>query len=102
MQNLRAFLESTGYTDLRVVQGKVCGLYPFAFTTGLVVGLDLVGYERRYCFENASDARTALEGWNGQDHPPGPWIKLKGVYKGCMVDIVNPQFGLPVFSRVAA
>lgn len=100
MQNLREFLESSGYTNLRVVRGKVCGLQGFTFTTGLIVGLDLVGYERRYCFENAPDALAALEAWDGNDHPPGPWIKLKGAYNGCMVDIVNPRFGLPVFGRV--
>lgn len=100
--NLRTFLENLGYTDMRIVAGKVCGLYQFMFTTGIVVGLDAAGYERRYCFENRHDALAALKSWDGIGHPPGPWIKLKGAMNGCMVDLVNPAFGQPTFGRVAA
>jgi hypothetical protein len=100
--NLREFLTDVGYTDLRVVRGKVCGLFAFGLTTGLVVGLDLTGCECAYSYENESDARAALTRWDGEGHPSGPWIRLTGLAKGCVVDMRNPVFAAPVFGRVAA
>lgn len=79
--------QAAGYRELREINGVLCGLCRFAFTTGLVVGLDDVGYERRYCYEHAADAALALQEWSGEGHPSGPWIKLKG---RC-VDILNPE-----------
>jgi hypothetical protein len=82
-------LQDMGYTDLCTLRGGVlCGLYPFMFTTGLVVGLTEQGYERRYCYEYAVDARAALQAWNGSGHPGGPWIKCKGPG----IDLLNPEF----------
>jgi hypothetical protein len=54
-------------------------LQRYNFTTAVVVGLSEVGYERRYCYEHGGDARAALAVWDGAGHPPGPWIKCKGV-----------------------
>lgn len=99
--DLHAILEDIGYTDMRVVSGKVCGLYPFMFTIGVVVGLDEFGYERRYCFDNRHDALDALNAWDGVGHPPGPWIKLKGTHNGCRVDLLNPAFVSPTFGSAA-
>ena len=76
-----------GYTDLRTVAGQQCGIYPFAFTFGLMVGLDAHGYSRRYCYEHEADARAALLAWDGAGHPSGPWIKVKG----CGIDQLNPE-----------
>jgi hypothetical protein len=72
------YLQSQGYSCITNVGGKVCGLKRFIFTTGLVVGLDMFGYEGRYCFENLSDATEALLTWDGTGHPSGNWIKYKG------------------------
>jgi len=83
-----AFLASQGYVQLRVLGMAVCGLRRFNFTTGLVVGLNFEGYERRYCYEHAADALAALATWDGQGHPGGPWIKCKGAG----IDLLNPSF----------
>lgn len=83
-------LEGHGYTDLRVVPGKgIAGLLRFAYTYGLVYGLDEVGYRGRYCFEHRADALAALESWSGEGDPTGPWIKHKGIG----IDELNPAIG---------
>ena len=81
-------LLASGYTDLRVVDGVLCAVRRFNFTTAILVGLDPVGYERRYCYEHRADARAALAAWDGREHPPGPWIKCKGAG----IDLLNPAF----------
>lgn len=78
----------SGYTDLRVLQGQVCAVKQFNFTTAVVVGLDDVGYQRRYCYEHRVDAEAALVAWDGLEHPSGPWIKCKGAG----IDLLNPNF----------
>lgn len=100
--NLRELLTELGYTDLRVVRGKVCGLARFDLTTGLVVGLDVTGCEAAYTFENECEARAALAQWDGEGHPGGLWIRLTGLAHGRRVDMRNPAFAPPVFGRVAA
>lgn len=97
--NLRDFLTDLGYTDLHIVRGQVCGLMGLDLVAGLAVGLEMAGCEAVYTYENASDARAALAAWDGQGHPPGPWIRLIG--KGGRVDVRNPAFAPPVFGRVA-
>lgn len=72
------YLKSEGYTDLKIINGKICGIHRFIFTTGLVVGLDEIGYEGRYCYETKSEALTDLESWDGNGDPSGDWIKYKG------------------------
>ena len=86
---LLAMLAQNGYTHVRQLGVKWVGLQRFNFTVGLVVGLDGGGYERRYCFEFAEDALEALDAWDGQEHPSGPWIKCKGAG----IDLLNPAFG---------
>lgn len=99
--NLRDVLTDLGYTDLRVVRGKLCGLARFDLTTGLAVGLDAAGCAAAYTFENEAEARAALARWDGEGHPPGPWIRLTGLAQGRVVDLRNPAFAAPVFKRVA-
>ncbi|MDM0110220.1 hypothetical protein QTH97_35385 [Variovorax sp. J22R24] len=81
-------LLASGYTDLRVIEGVQCAVRRFNFTTAIVVDIDPVGYQRRYCYEHGADARAALAAWDGREHPPGPWIKCKGGG----VDLLNPAF----------
>jgi len=70
--------KSMGYRKLRVVAGgKLCGILPQLFTTSLVVGLNDVGYERRYCYEKSYEAEEMLAAWDGVGDPPGPWVKEK-------------------------
>lgn len=84
-----AMLAQNGYTHVRRLGDKCVGLLRFNFTVGLVVGLDWAGHDRRYCYEFAEDAVAALDAWDGQDHPGGPWIKCKGAG----IDLLNPAFG---------
>ena len=99
--NLREFLTDMGYTDLRVVRGKLCGISRLDLTAGLMVGLDLAGCDAAYTFENECDARAALAAWDGESHPPGPWLRLTGLTRGRALDVRNPLLAAPVHKRVA-
>jgi hypothetical protein len=88
-QQLLQTLSKSGYTHVRRLGNTYVGLLKFSYTVGLVIGLDAIGYERRYCYEHADDAIRALDQWNGAEHPGGPWIKCKGAG----VDLLNPNFG---------
>lgn len=65
----------------REIDGKLCCLQHFIFTTGLLVGVTFDGmtynYEARYCYATVVDALGALIRWDGQGDPPGPWVKEK-------------------------
>lgn len=80
-----------GYSRLCVIGGVICGLGRFAFTTGLMVGMTLgEPYSRRYCYEHEVEALVALLTWDGEGHPPGPWIKVKGRMGDHYVDELGP------------
>lgn len=72
-------LEDQGYTNITFIGGKCYAIFRFIFTTGLVVGIDSVGYESRYCYHSHIDAVKALDEWDGTGDPSGNWIKQKGV-----------------------
>lgn len=73
------FLKKEGYFELKHIDNVGwCGLYRFAFTIGLVIGMNKYGYVGRYCYEHLSDAKEALKEWDGKNDPSGPWIKYKG------------------------
>lgn len=75
---LQVFKEND-YFDVRFIEGVgYCALQRFIFTVGLVVNIDPVGYEGRYCFKHLADARESLLAWDGLDDPKGEWIKYKG------------------------
>lgn len=82
---LRA-LQTQGFSDIVMKRGETCAVKNFAFTTGLVVGVDLIGYRLRYCYEHAHEARDALKTWSGEGHPGGSWIKCKGAG----IELLNP------------
>lgn len=87
---LEAIFTASGYHEVkRVSNGVLCVIFKFNFTFGLVAGLELDGYSRRYCYEHEEDAKTALNQWDGKDHPSGPWIKCKGAG----LDLLNPLIG---------
>ena len=78
-KELESFLLSEGYTDLKIIDNNICGIYPFAFTHGLMVGLTHIGYKGRYCYSNRMDAKYALFRYDNLSKDPiGPWIKYKG------------------------
>jgi hypothetical protein len=77
--DLKAYLETEGYYEIREIPGRgFCGLRKFIFTTGLVIGMDEDRYYGRYCYSNEADALKALNEWDGKEDPSGPWIKYKG------------------------
>jgi len=77
-KDLADILRKNGYIAWREMpDGTVNGVMKFLFTYGLMIGLDIVGYQRRYCYSNIGDAMLALANWDGEGDPPGPWIKEK-------------------------
>lgn len=52
----------------RMINGRLCGVQPFLFTAGLLVGFDgmLYEYDARYCYETAAEAVHALVTWRGR------------------------------------
>ena len=78
-ERLINYLKSEGYSEIKEVPGKgICGLRDFIFTTGLVIDMDENQYYGRYCYPSHEDALKALNEWNGEGDPSGPWIKYKG------------------------
>ncbi len=72
------------YHDLRVLDdGTIIGTGQLMFTTALYIGLNATGWERRYCYKNATDEDRALIQRNldalktGDDEPTG-WIARRG------------------------
>ena len=90
-EELKVVLEADHYVGLREIEGKgICGLMQFAYTIGLVYGIDRYGYTGRYCYPHdvVKECVVALKLWDGKEDPIGDWIKHKGI-KG---DITNPKF----------
>lgn len=82
-------IQALGYSyPRRLPDGRWCGIQPMLYTGGLFVGLDAVGYAYRYCYETVAEAALALAIWDGEGHPPGAWIKRKGLGG----DLHNPNW----------
>ena len=84
-----------GYTDVKIVIFKgeriIAGLMRYAFTTGLVIGIDSSGYYGRWCFHTKKEAQEVLD---SMDTIPedlmiaGNWVK----YKGWPNELSNPKY----------
>lgn len=71
-------IEKLGYQfPRRLPNGEWIALYRFLFTWGIILGLDEIGYKRRFCYKNINDALNAVANWNGENDPPGDWIVEK-------------------------
>lgn len=71
----KKFLEAMSYLNVRQLDdGTWIGLLPLLFTTGLHIGLDEVGWSKRYCFENMFDAMKECNKLNSFDDVPVGWI----------------------------
>ncbi len=69
------YLKSEGYTEIKEIPGVgICGLRSFIFTTGLIIGMNEIGYFGRYCYKTSREASDALKSWDGSGDPPGNWI----------------------------
>lgn len=76
-------VQRPGAIGIRVTgSGHELVLYPMAFgNTRLCRGLPgAPTYERGWCYRHhaGADALAALEGWDGEDVPPGRWYKDLG------------------------
>lgn len=82
------FFNELGYYRLKVFEnGEIAGLFKFAFTVGVVTGLDGDGYRCRWCYQDAPTAMLAIDLWDGNGDPPPVWIKKKGrLVDGRVVD----------------
>ncbi len=76
-EDLEKYLLANGYYNLKVLpDGRICGLYRMIFTEALIVNLDWVGYEYRYCYAPETIAAEELEKYDGITEPTG-WIVKK-------------------------
>lgn len=74
-----AMATAYGYEQPRVMpDGSLAALGRQLYTTGIVVGIDDMGYAARFCYGSHAVAAAALKAWDGKGDPPGPWIKYKG------------------------
>ncbi|MBB2915898.1 hypothetical protein [Cupriavidus alkaliphilus] len=66
-----AWLAQNGYTQVRrLPDGSYAGVSRLLFTTALYIGLDVWGWERRYCYESERDALAALAALETSDDEP--------------------------------
>lgn len=67
-----------GFYLVKQLPCGVTALRDYLYTTDIVVGIRGSSYLRRYSYDSQELARRALEQWNGQGDPSGPWLKCKG------------------------
>lgn len=78
-----------GYELPILINGSWCALMRMAFTTGLIVDIDEIGYSHRFCYEHYYEAKQALENYQDTEiFPDGNWIKRKGLNG----DFTNPNY----------
>lgn len=68
----------------------ICGIMRMAFTVGLFYNITEADYEGRYCYRTMAEAVEALKEWDGNDDPPGDWIKHKGAIEYSHPDSTDP------------
>lgn len=94
MTTMAETLSAMGYMCVRQLEptGEWIGVMAMGGNHALFVGVDEVGYSRRYCYPYRRVAIMACEVWDlsKSEHPPGPWVKMKGIYKGRAVDELGP------------
>ncbi len=67
-----------GYFGIQKLPCGTTALRNYLDTTDIVVGIRGNSYLRRYSYDSESLARRALEKWDGNGDPSGPWLKCKG------------------------
>ena len=79
-----------GYIRVRELKdNRLIGLLQMAFTMALVIDLTRHGgYAYRYCYTDNYEALQDFESWDGKGHPPGNWIKRKGLDG----DLINENY----------
>ncbi len=75
MKLSKKYFMSMGYSDPKQLKdGTWIALVPLMFTTGLCMGLDLLGWSKRYCFEEEDKAQEEYEKLKSFDDVPEGWI----------------------------
>lgn len=74
--------ENMGYFCVRPIEqgefkGCYTGLFRFMFTIGVIVGMDMIGYDHRYCYNTIEEAKAGLNEVVMGRVPTG-YIKRKG------------------------
>lgn len=63
---------SRDYRNLKVFDdGRIIGIMPLLFTHAIVSDLDMYGYADRWCYHSYTDAKKALDAWDGTGEPAG-------------------------------
>lgn len=78
--NLIAEIEATGgYFDIReLADGTIIAKGGLMFTTAIYIGLDLYGWEKRFCFDNIALLESEFSKLKtGEDEPSG-YIARRG------------------------
>lgn len=71
----KEYLEKMGYISVRQLNdGTWVGLTDLLFTTGLCIGLDLFGWQKRYCFEDPNKAFLEILRLKTFESAPTGWI----------------------------
>ena len=71
----RAFLTKDGYEHIRKLDdGTWVGIVPLMFSVGLCMGLDRIGWDRRYCYEDRALAVAEIAKLERGDQVPQGWI----------------------------
>lgn len=80
------------HMNRRLPSGTWIGVMRMTTTFGLFVGISELSYERRYCYQFAEEAVIDMGRWQEKNpHPPGNWIKMKGMFEGQYQDLLNPN-----------
>lgn len=73
--NLKNFLSYNGYYEIIELEDhSVAALSDLLFTTGLFMGLDEFGWEKRFCYDSQSTAYAELRKLNKLTDIPENWI----------------------------
>jgi len=71
-------LNNMGIQHVREIPNQgICGLEGYGYLVSVNCDMDYFGNGYRYCYESFEDAFNAVNNWDGNGHPPGPWIKRK-------------------------
>ena len=88
----KLYREAGFYFWRRLDSGIEIGIIRMLFTWDLCYNINpksmFDAYEYRYAYETEGEAVEACVLWDGEGHPPGNWIKRKGIYP----EISNPNF----------
>ena len=67
--------ESGGYLDVkRLPDGSIAGIGELMFTRAIYLGMDRIGWSRRFCFEDRDRAVIEFNKLKSKDDLPQGWI----------------------------